>query len=177
VPIDIDKLAVIHYPDPRLRKKAEPVAIFDDELAQVAERMKQLMKLEKGVGLAAPQVGLGMRMFVMNPSGEADGAKVIVNPQLSQFEGSAEDEEGCLSIPEVRVQIRRPAQCVLRARTITGETYETPLSDFEARIVQHETDHLNGVLILDKMGPADRIKVKRTIRALEEAFERRKRGR
>ncbi len=173
---DIDDLAIIHCPDPRLRKKCATVTEFDADLAALAERMHELMRDGKGVGLAAPQVGLLIRMFVMNPTGEPDGVMTLVNPLISDRAGSTEREEGCLSLPEVFVQVRRPETCLVTAQTVTGETFEIEADNMIARVAQHETDHLDGKLILDRMGPADKIATRKTLQALEENYGKFGRG-
>lgn len=173
---DIEDLAIIHYPDPRLRMNCARVTKFDDDLAALAERMRELMRDGKGVGLAAPQVGLLIRMFVMNPTGEPDGVMTLVNPLISDRAGSAEREEGCLSLPEVFVQVRRPETCIVTAQTVTGETIEIEAENMIARVAQHETDHLNGKLILDRMGPADKIATRKILQALEENYRKFGRG-
>ena len=173
---DLEQLAIIHYPDPRLRQKCSAVTEFGDELKALAERMHTLMHDGKGVGLAAPQVGILIRMFVMNPTGEPEDALTFVNPVIAERAGSAEREEGCLSLPAVFVQVRRPETCTLSAQTVAGESIELELDDMIARICQHETDHLNGKLILDRMGPADKIATRKTLQALEENYREFRRG-
>jgi peptide deformylase len=172
-----EQLAIIHYPDPRLRRAADPVREFDGELASVAERMLQLMKAAKGVGLAAPQIGLGLRLFVMNATGEADGDEVFVNPEIVDPQGQREAEEGCLSIPDVHVEVRRAQRCRIVAHDLQGRRIEKSGADLVARIWQHETDHLNGILIIDRMGPGDRIATRSTLRELEARFARENAGR
>ncbi len=164
-------LHIVHYPDPRLRKKSAPVEEFDDELAALVQRMFALMETGKGVGLAAPQVGINRRLFVMNPSGEADDLQVLINPVIREPHGSAEGEEGCLSLPGVHVQVRRAQRCKVRAQDLQGREIEFEADDLLARICQHETDHLNGVLIIDRMGPSDRIATKKTLKGLEEQYK------
>lgn len=164
---DLKDLTIIHYPDPRLKRVAEPVRAFDQELAALAKRMLELMRAAKGVGLAGPQVGMSVRMFVMNPTGEPGDDAVYVNPEIHDLEGARESEEGCLSIPDVRVKVRRAARCRLVAQDLQGREVERAGGDLVARIWQHETDHLNGVLILDRMGPGDRIATKAILRDLE----------
>ncbi len=173
---DIEDLAIIHYPDPRLRTKCARVTKFDDDLAALAERLHELMQEGKGVGLAAPQVGVLIRMFVMNPTGEPEDAMTFVNPVISDRTGGAEREEGCLSLPSVYVQIHRPEMCLVTAQTETGEVIEIEAEDIIARVCQHETDHLDGKLILDRMGPADKIATRKTLQALEENYKKFGRG-
>ena len=166
---DYSQLKIIHYPDPRLRKVCEKVKTFDEDLAALAARMLELMKDAPGVGLAAPQVGINRRLFVMNFTGEG-GDQVYVNPVVEGLEGAREAEEGCLSIPDVLVQVRRNYKCRITAQTLTGEMVQAEAEDLEARIWQHETDHLDGKLILDRMGPADRIATKKAVRDLEARY-------
>jgi peptide deformylase len=167
---NLEQLAIIHYPDPRLRKAAAPITRFDEDLARLAERMFDLMRQDEGVGLAAPQVGLSLRLFVANATGKPEDALVCVNPELHDLSGSAEAEEGCLSIPGVRVKVRRAARCRLRASDAAGRWFERDVDGLLARVCQHELDHLNGVLILDRMGPGDRLATRKALRALEEDF-------
>ena len=173
---DIEDLAIIHYPDPCLQMKCARITKFDENLAALAERMHELMHDGKGVGLAAPQVGVLIRMFVMNPTGEPDGAITLVNPVISDRAGSAEREEGCLSLPGVFVQVRRPETCIVTAQTVTGQKTELEAEDMIARVCQHETDHLDGKLVLDRMGPADKIATRKTLQALEENYKKFGRG-
>lgn len=165
--IDVEKLEIIHYPDPRLRKLAAKVTVFDAQVEAIARRMLVLMRGEKGVGLAAPQVGLAMRLFVMNPTGKDGDDLVIINPELRDMQNPKDGEEGCLSIPDVRVQVKRAARCSLRAHNLMGEPVELQGEELVARIWQHETDHLNGMMIIDRMGPADKIAVRGALRELE----------
>ena len=167
---DFSKVKVINYPDPRLRTLGIPVKRFDSDLFALAKRMLELMREHKGVGLAAPQVGLAMRMFVMNATDDPANDRIVINPELLDLEGAKESEEGCLSIPEVRVQVRRALRCRLKALDVEGKPFELAGEDFIARIWQHETDHLNGVLIIDRMGPGDKIATKKHLKDLEAAF-------
>lgn len=165
---DHKNLRVIHYPDPRLRQKCAPVTEFDDRLAALVQRMLELMRAEKGVGLAAPQVGVLRRLFVMNTTGNPQDDCVFVNPAIREPHGSVEAEEGCLSLPGVNVHVRRARQCRITAQDVQGNPIELTLSDLPARVCQHETDHLNGVLAIDRMGPSDRIATRKTLKALED---------
>lgn len=165
---DYSKLKVLRYPDSRLRAKAAQVEVFDGDLAALAARMIELMHQHKGVGLAATQVGVLKRLFVMSETGELKDARVLINPVLDEMEGAAVSTEGCLSIPGVNVEVRRPIACRIIAQDLDGARIEMRGRDLIARIWQHETDHLNGVLILDRMGPADRIATKKSLKKLEE---------
>ncbi len=166
---NLDQLYIVHYPDPHLRRACEPVTAFDETLATLARRMLALMQTGRGVGLAAPQVGVNRRLFVMNATGKPGDELIFVNPAIRDAHGSAEGEEGCLSLPGIHAQVRRAQRCRVTAQDLEGRPFEALLEDLPARICQHETDHLNGVLILDRMGPSDRLATRRTVKALEAA--------
>jgi peptide deformylase len=163
---------IVTYPDPRLRKKSAPVreGEFDESLAALADRMLELMAASRGVGLAAPQVGINRRIFVCNPTGEPGDNHVYVNPVLSDLTGLEACEEGCLSVPEVRVMIRRAKRCRIKAQDVHGNPIEDEAEELLARIWQHETDHLDGRLILDRMNPSEKIANKRLIAQLEAGY-------
>lgn len=171
----LDQIRIVLYPDPVLRKKCAPVVEFDDELASLATRMIELMHEARGVGLAAPQVGVPIRMFVCNDTGEQGADTVWVNPVLSEFEGGAEAEEGCLSLPVVSVVRRRATNCQINGYGIDGVAKEQEGSDLLARVWQHETDHLDGRLIIDAMSSACELANRRIIKQLEADFKSAKR--
>ena len=157
-----------------MRKVCEPVTEFDAELADLARRMIETMHAGKGVGLAGPQVGVLKRMFVMNITGEPRDDLVFINPEIHDMEGNKEAEEGCLSVPDVYVQIRRAMRCRVVAQGLNGKTFEREGEDLLCRVWQHETDHLNGTLILDRMGPSDKIATKKKVKELEAAYNGRR---
>ena len=133
-----------------LRTKAAPVERFDEELATLVEHMFETMKLGKGVGLAAPQVGLGHRLFVMQIDG--DKQRVFINPEI--VETSVElgtFEEGCLSIPGVYADLERPSEIRVQAWNERGRRFVLGADGFLARVIQHELDHLDGVLFTDRL--------------------------
>jgi len=160
------RLRIVQYPEPMLRQRTQPIEVFDEALADLARRMIALMHEAKGVGLAAPQVGLSLRLFVCNATGEPQDNQVVVNPILLDFEGFEEKPEGCLSIPGVTVNMRRPARVRLTALNAQGEAYELKGDDLRARIWQHETDHLDGKLIIDNMSEADEIANRKALKQL-----------
>jgi peptide deformylase len=170
VSVELEKLSIVHYPDPCLRRVCEPVTEFDGEVAALARRMLELMHAGRGIGLAAPQVGVLKRLFVMNRTGEPEDDLIFVNPEIRDLHGSREAEEGCLSLPEIYVQVRRAARCRIIAQDLNGEPIEREGEDLLCRVWQHETDHLNGILILDRMGPSDKIATKKRLKELEVAY-------
>ena len=161
---------VIYYPDPRLKKMSKPVEAFDQALADLAARMLELMREHRGVGLAAPQVGRNVRMFVMNATQQPGDDRVYVNPELIDPTGAETSEEGCLSIPGINCDVERSETVILRALDLKGNPVEEHATGYLARIWQHEIDHLNGVLITDRMGPAAKILARRTLKELEDKY-------
>ncbi|NOT02566.1 MAG: peptide deformylase [Phycisphaerales bacterium] len=167
LPQPVDKLRIVMYPAAVLRKRCAPIKGFDDGLAELAQRMIALMHEARGVGLAAPQVGVSHRLFVCNATGQPDDDTVWVNPVLSDLEGSVEADEGCLSIPGVNVPKRRAARARLRGFDVHGRPSEATATELLARIWQHESDHLNGVLVIDGMSEAAELANRRAIKQLE----------
>ena len=174
--VELRNVAIVHYPNPCLRQVCKPITEFDDDLAALADRMLELMHSGRGVGLAGPQVGVLTRMFVMSTTGEKKDDLVFVNPEIRDMHGSREAEEGCLSLPEVYAQVRRAARCRIVAQDLSGAPLEMEGEDLLCRVWQHETDHLNGVLILDRMGPGDKIATKKKLKELEATYKAKTRG-
>ena len=164
-------LTIIHYPDPRLRKVSEPVTQFGEPLKALAARMLQLMREARGVGLAAPQVGLNIRLFVMNPSGEPGDDHAYVNPVLTDAEGEEEGEEGCLSLPQINAKVWRSMKLRMTAQDVDGNPIEQVADGYVARIWQHETDHLNGQMIIDRMGPVAKLAARRALKELQQKWD------
>jgi peptide deformylase len=165
-----DDLKIILWPDPRLKKVSKPVEQFDAPLKELAARMFHLMREAKGVGLAAPQVGINVRLFVINPTGEPQDDRVYVNPVLSDGDGDEEAEEGCLSLPDIHTKVVRFKQMKMAAQDLDGNPFEEAASGFVPRIWQHEFDHLNGTLLTDRMGAVARMAARRTLKELEEKY-------
>jgi len=136
------------YPDPVLRLRANEVEMFDDELARLAERMTQLMHDAQGIGLAATQVGVLRRVFVFT---DGDDDRVLVNPRIVEQGGMVEtDAEGCLSLGPIRVPVERSLEVTIEGQDLTGAPVRYELECTSARVVQHELDHLDGVLIFQR---------------------------
>ncbi len=168
----LDTLCIVRYPDPVLKRVAGAVAVgdVDADLAALAKRMIVLMHLAEGVGLAAPQVGVSLRMFVCNPTGEEDSDRVCINPRIIESSGAESAEEGCLSLPGVTVSVRRATRVVMQAIGLDGTPFELTGEELSARVWQHETDHLDGRLIIDSMSGTDEITNRRAIKQLESAY-------
>jgi len=168
---------IVIYPDPRLRQVCAPFDRVDGELKDLAEQMLRAMHAGRGIGLAGPQVGVLGRIFVCNVTGQPQDNRVFVNPEIHDLSGSAEAEEGCLSIPDVIVTVRRARRCRMRALDLDGRPVDLEAEDLLARVWQHECDHLDGGLIIDRMNGADRIANKRLLGELEARSGRRRSGR
>ena len=149
-------LRILKYPHPALRHKSKPLRRVDGELKNIVREMFDLMYQQKGIGLAANQVDLPYRFFILNL--EADPAKgqehVFINPVISRRHGSVEAEEGCLSFPEIYAPVKRSEKIVLSAYNLDGEEVNYELNGLFARTVQHEYDHLDGKLFIDRLSPA-----------------------
>ena len=165
-----EELQIINWPDPRLLKVSEPIATIDASIRELAVRMLEMMREAKGVGLAAPQVGKNIRLFVINPTGEPGDNRVYVNPILTEAEGEEEAEEGCLSLPDIHVTVPRSKTIRMQATDLEGQPIDIKETGYVARIWQHENDHLNGVLITSHMGLGDKLRYRKALKQLEEDY-------
>ncbi len=185
MPVDPDTLEIVSYPDPVLRRRAAPIEKVTPEHRAVAARMIELMHEAEGIGLAAPQVGLSWRMFVADVPESDDRSLddvpmtatrepvIYINPVLSDPSRDIDAyEEGCLSLPDIRGDVLRPVEITITALNLDGETFTQRAHGLLARCWQHEIDHLDGVLILDRMTQKFRIKNRRAIQDLERGAER-----
>jgi len=164
--VDPASLRIVLYPDPILRAEAAPVPEVNDEVRAVVERMMTLMAEADGVGLAAPQVGLSWRLFV-TAARDAEPPRVFINPVITPLSTSGEmEEEGCLSLPGVRADVRRNQAVAITALDLDGREFTLHGTDMTARVWQHEFDHLDGVLIIDRMNTMDRLANRRILRDL-----------
>ena len=166
--IDVSTLSIVYYPNDILRQKASDVDPNDAIVQEVARRMVELMFEHSGVGLAAPQVGLPWRLFVTQDLDNEGEGIVWMNPVLETIEDTSEvEEEGCLSLPEIRADIRRPIGIRISGFDHKGQAHACESNDFIARVWQHECDHLDGILIIDKMSAMDRLANRKLIKHLE----------
>lgn len=148
------ELDVVEYPHPALRWKSKPITRIDAQLKSIVERMFALMYEHKGVGLAANQVGLPYRLFVINPAGDPEDKEseiAFINPEITSRKGEEVGEEGCLSLPDVYGDVKRSTEIVVDAFDLAGKNFEFNLKDFAARVVQHEFDHIEGTMFIDKV--------------------------
>ena len=166
------------YPSPVLRRPCPPVERFDEELRATVEAMFECMAASKGVGLAAPQVGLRQRLLVLNPTGAPEDALTLVNPVIVERSGPETPfEEGCLSFPGIYAEILRPERCTVEAHDAAGQALRVDADGFVSRIIQHEYDHLEGVLLVDRMSPADKHRHRAALEDLVKRYKRSTAGR
>ena len=162
-------LEIVKYPAPVLLAVGKPVEKFDEALQTLVENMFETMYEAEGVGLAAPQVNVSQRFFVMDCSGGADPAQklALINPEIAAREGAQEGEEGCLSFPGIYQKIRRDMRAVVRYQDVYGKWQELDGTELTARCVLHETDHCDGIVFLDRMTVLKREMAKRKIKRLQ----------
>lgn len=170
--VDIASLEIIHYPDPRLRENCTPIEDpSDPAVAKLVEKMFEMMFASSGVGLAAPQVGVTVRLFIASPSFSPDDRRVYINPEIVSLEGTQDGEEGCLSFPGISCKIKRANKATISAADLSGEQFEEDGEELTARIFQHESDHLDGRLLVDRMGTIAKLGNRKSLKRLEEDFE------
>lgn len=157
---------ILRYPDKRLRNKAEPVGVVDDAVRQLCDDMAETMYAAPGVGLAAPQIGVSKRIFVIDIAneGEPSQLRTFINPEIVAREGEAVWEEGCLSFPGIHEEIERAAKVTVRALDLQGNSFELEASGLLAIAVQHENDHLDGALMVDRVSLLKRRMIDREMR-------------
>lgn len=165
--------SIVKFGDPVLEKQAEPITRFDDELKKLVEDMFESMYAARGVGLAAPQIGISKRLAVVDVTFKEDpGAKlVLINPEIIHKEGRQRGTEGCLSIPEFREEVTRAKTVTVRAQDLAGKFFEHTGEDLLARAFLHETDHLHGKLYISHISALKRDLIKRRIKKLVKAGE------
>ena len=164
---------IVKYPDPVLERPGELVVEFDDELQKLVDDMFESMYEAKGIGLAAPQVGISKRLTVIDLSFKErpEDRIVLINPEIIFREGKQYEEEGCLSLPEIREKVSRAAKVRVRAQNVKGEWFEIEGEELLSRAFQHEIDHLDGILFFRRMSALKRDLILRKIRKMQKAGE------
>jgi peptide deformylase len=168
-------MKIVKYPHPSLRRPARVLSTIDAKVQKAAEEMLALMYEHKGLGLAAPQVALPYQLMVLNPTGDPaqkEHEGVYVNPVILERKGTIEGEEGCLSFPNLYQKIRRAKTVQVQAYNLKGEALLITATDLPARLWQHEIDHLNGVLFIDKMGPIAKLSSRAALREFETDYRK-----
>ena len=169
-------MEIVNYPHPALRHKSKPIKRVDEELRKVIRTMFELMYEAKGIGLAANQVNLPLRLFVLNLASDPEEGEelVFINPVISKQKGSDEAEEGCLSLPGLYGPVKRPKQIQVEAFTASGQSIAAEIDGLFARCVQHETDHLDGVLFTDRMSTTHQLSAEDSLDEFAAEFKSRR---
>jgi peptide deformylase len=159
---------ILTFPNPVLRQKVETVTSFDDSLKELARDLAETMYDAPGAGLAANQIGVCLRVVVIDVSASKEEKKhlVLVNPEIIEQQGCQVDEEGCLSVIDLTANVERYRKLLIRAQDLDGKTWEFPAEDFFARVIQHELDHLNGILFIDRLSPLKRTLYKKRLKKI-----------
>ena len=159
---------ILTYPDPVLRQKVEPVTSFDESLRELARDLAETMYAAPGAGLAANQIGVCLRVVVIDVSASKEEQKplVLVNPEIIEKEGCLSEEEGCLSVIDYTAKVERFSRLLVRAQDLHGKTWEFPAENFFARVIQHELDHLDGILFIDRISSLKRTIYKKRLKKL-----------
>jgi len=164
--VDVEKCRITHYPDKVLAGKAKPVENIDDNIRQFVQKMTDIMLQNKGIGLAAPQAGVPLRLFIISLDQTRESVKVFINPTVTPLGELESMEEGCLSIPGVHTNIRRYTKCSVTATDLNGKEFTEEAEGLYARALQHEYDHIQGMTIADRMGSAAKIVHRRQLKKL-----------
>ncbi len=162
-------LRIYKYGEDVLREKCKKIEKIDELIKTFVNKMKRIMIEKNGVGLAAPQVGKAIQLVIVDPSVGEDPEEFLplINPEIINSEGEESGEEGCLSVPGILLQIKRSQKITIKALDLDGKEFTQDFSDFKARVIQHELDHLNGTLIIDKVSSLKRQFVKKEIKRIK----------
>jgi len=153
-------LPILHYPDPRLKKRAEPVTVVDESIRRLAADMAETMYAAPGIGLAATQVDVHKRVIVIDVSEDRSGLMVLINPEILEKDGQCVSEEGCLSVPGIYDKVTRAERVKVRALNLQGEQLEFEAEGLLAVCIQHEIDHLDGKVFVEYLSPLKQSRIK-----------------
>ncbi len=170
--IDVEKCRIMHYPAEVLAKAASPVEKIDDNIRRLVEKMIDIMLKNKGIGLAAPQVGVPLRLFIISLDGKKETVKVYINPTVTPAGELDQTDEGCLSVPGVFTKIRRYKKCSVTATNLDGNEFTEEAEGLYARCLQHEYDHIQGMTIANRMGSTAKIAHRRQLKKLTEKHQK-----
>jgi len=163
----MSNLKIYQYPEPVLRKETSKISSFDEDLVKLIEDMAETMYNAPGIGLAAPQVGRSVKLIVVDTTEDPEGEKqymALINPEIVAHEGTQLDEEGCLSVPELTSYVKRHKKITVTYQGIDGSPHELTTEDRFAVVLQHEIDHLNGILFIDHLSPLKRNLYKKKVK-------------
>jgi peptide deformylase len=166
-------MEVLIYPHPILRRGGQPITRFDQDLRDLSAKMMEAMYEEGGVGLAAPQVGIEQKLLVLNPTGSKDdrsGEMTLCNPKITKKKGREFEEEGCLSFPGIHAEVERWVDITVTYQDLDGQEQTLKTDGWLARIIQHELDHLDGIVFTDRLTAAEKLRVKAQLTDLEDRY-------
>lgn len=167
--MDVDKCNITHYPADVLATRARPIEKIDHNIRRLVEKMTDIMLENKGIGLAGPQAGVPLRIFIVSLDANRENVKVYINPTVTPETDRAEPmEEGCLSVPGVYTKIRRYKKCTVTATDLNGNTFTEQAEGLLARVLQHEYDHIEGLTIVSRMGQAAKIAHRKQLKKLRQ---------
>lgn len=166
--MNIDDCKITHYPKAVLADRAKPVEQINDDIGRLVEKMIDIMLETKGIGLAAPQAGIGLRLFIISLDGTRENVRVFINPEVTPKGKLVGHDEGCLSVPGVYTKIKRYEKATVTATDLDGKKFTEEADGLYARALQHEYDHLEGITIANKMGTAAKIAHRRQLKKLIE---------
>jgi len=163
---DFENCKITHIPAPVLAETSMPVEKIDESIIKLVDKMADLMVEKKGVGFAAPQAGVPLRVFIVSLDGKKESIKVFINPEVECEGRTVTGEEGCLSVPGIYTKVRRFTRCVVTATDLNGRQFTDIAEGFYARVLQHEFDHINGTTIADKMSTVAKIAHRKKLQKL-----------
>jgi len=166
--IDIEKCRITRYPAKVLAKPARPIEKIDDNIRRLVEKMADIMLKNKGIGLAAPQAGVSLRLFIISLDGTRNKLKVYINPTVTPTGELGSVDEGCLSVPGIYTKIRRYKKCEVTATGLDGNEFTEEAEGLYARALQHEFDHIEGMTIVNRMAQTARIAHRKQLKALQD---------
>jgi peptide deformylase len=169
--IDFDKCRITHYPAGVLGRRAEPVEEINDDIIRLVDKMIDIMLENKGVGLAAPQAGVSLRLFIISLDGSRENVRAYINPTVTPIGELEGIDEGCLSVPGIYTKIRRYKECEVTATDLDGNEFTDRAEGLYARALQHEYDHTEGITIVNRMAQTSRIVHRRQLKKLEDHRE------
>jgi len=169
---DIEKCRITHYPAAVLAKRARPVEKIDNSIHRLVEKMTEIMRANKGIGLAAPQAGVPLRLFIISLDATSQNVRVYINPTVTPTSDEFDSvEEGCLSVPGIYAKIRRYKKCKVAATDLDGNEFTEEADGLHARCLQHESDHIDGITIADRMPSTARIAHRKQLKRLRESHK------
>ena len=172
--IDIEKCKITHYPAEVLVGRAKPVEQINETIRQLVKKMTDIMLEHKGVGLAAPQAGVPLRLFIISLDGTRENVKVFINPTVTPVGELDTFDEGCLSVPGIFTKIKRYKKCEVTATGLDGKQFTEEGEGLYSRALQHEFDHIEGVTIVNRMGEAAKIAHRRRLKALQDSASKKR---